>query len=1142
MRRRALVVSIEEYHELPQFGGIVAREATAFAQFLEDSSFGDFRVTVSGNDNANTLVDRVRTFFERPHAEDDLLFYFSGHGRNAQGIPVTLAAADASADDPSSRSLSSATLREFAVQSPANKISLILDCCYGRGLIAEFSSWAADDSSRLEDLNRRGKSIQILCSGDDTFVREDRSEFTRSILECLRNGEAGGRKARVTLRDIADHLLVLRQLKSGNQAAYFERFGFDQNHIISYNPNRNSVVSTDVLADLFSHDFGRTMDAVKKLVGIWDTGPAEAKGRAAAILTQYYNREPNLPPGIRKLVAPVAEAITRSHAFPRSKTQSLIVYNTRNQYWAKRAHYFLKTERYDSKLFDLDMAERYVFGKVDLLDWLAAGKSAVWIMDANLVAQVRTRRYELRAMLQEIDEHAIKNQWIFWLDGNVAALQSALFERWRVISSREGRIEVACAQMHGLRIDHVAADAASFGTAPIDAKTIERDAHAFHSAVEYQTALLRGQLRGEGTKPVGVPPREPKFLIFKKAGSFVMAICDMADTINIHALNRSNEPQVKARTATAEELDSLGFKARLVDPLFTDPHRLIANIYIDANIFFQYLMFPRSDIVVPNYEGGLQEKFSPMSVSSFIRTLQQLHGDDKIVFANITASKRFHDKVLTSLLRQRHVFTRFAPTPSNSLHIGSLRTAIISYLCSLGNSHGSRFHVRFDDTNVEKDVADQNISVILQDLKWAGINVDVHYRQAEQSEPPLYDLVMNILWRAGLCEKRDDGSIHLNIQAMDRSMSYWLDVKRGPQIQHKVPRMSSSKRELDYSLTWPSKPGEAPRYKYKFAGAVDDVVHNSLVIRDVRQDHSAFTARQSILMGCLRDSLAFPQDSSSEFLAKQLRISAKKRRANRHYLRPFPFPCPPVYLHVSRVCDENGEQLSKRNLRPEHSIVYLRKFGTFFPETILAWCLESLGSKIVGKLVRGSAEPLRSRLVHLGISTFLSAPFIGSLLQPIDLFTAPQPEVIRIKGLRRMDHLVLQDFSPVQLANFANRLFEENDLSAPPHLQDVLTRLHAARKAFGGAADVSALLLSFAGLTILPENKDLSASLSVAFPEGLHANEPELVKWLRALPAADLKRVRYCLMNKAEGPQISILVQVLGCHAVLSALKKRNLS
>ena len=67
------------------------------------------------------------------------------------------------------------------------------------------------------------------------------------------------------------------------------------------------------------------------------------------------------------------------------------------------------------------------------------------------------------------------------------------------------------------------------------------------------------------------------------------------------------------------------------------------------------------------------------------------------------------------------VATRFAPSPTGSLHIGGVRTALFNWLYSK-NQKGT-FHLRIEDTDKERS-KDEHKNQIIKSLKWIGIEHD----------------------------------------------------------------------------------------------------------------------------------------------------------------------------------------------------------------------------------------------------------------------------------------------------------------------------------------------------------------------------------------------------------------------------------
>ena len=65
--------------------------------------------------------------------------------------------------------------------------------------------------------------------------------------------------------------------------------------------------------------------------------------------------------------------------------------------------------------------------------------------------------------------------------------------------------------------------------------------------------------------------------------------------------------------------------------------------------------------------------------------------------------------------------TRFAPSPTGSLHIGGARTALFAYL--LARQSGGDFVVRIEDTDRARH-DESAVARIIEDLKWLGLDWD----------------------------------------------------------------------------------------------------------------------------------------------------------------------------------------------------------------------------------------------------------------------------------------------------------------------------------------------------------------------------------------------------------------------------------
>ncbi len=90
------------------------------------------------------------------------------------------------------------------------------------------------------------------------------------------------------------------------------------------------------------------------------------------------------------------------------------------------------------------------------------------------------------------------------------------------------------------------------------------------------------------------------------------------------------------------------------------------------------------------------------------------------------------------------VVTRFAPSPTGTLHVGNVRTALHCWL--LARKHGGRFLLRIDDTDTERS-REEHVTAIKADLEWLGLRWDGEERQSARFD--LYEAQFQTLVAAG---------------------------------------------------------------------------------------------------------------------------------------------------------------------------------------------------------------------------------------------------------------------------------------------------------------------------------------------------------------------------------------------------------
>ena len=123
---------------------------------------------------------------------------------------------------------------------------------------------------------------------------------------------------------------------------------------------------------------------------------------------------------------------------------------------------------------------------------------------------------------------------------------------------------------------------------------------------------------------------------------------------------------------------------------------------------------------------------------------------------------------------------RIAPSPTGSLHIGNVRTALFNWLYAKAN--GGTFVVRIDDTDLERSTNEFQQD-ILDNLRWLGIDWDEgvevggehgDYKQSSRFER--YREIANTLLKNGLAYE-DGGAIRFKVPS-DRTIRF-NDFVRG---------------------------------------------------------------------------------------------------------------------------------------------------------------------------------------------------------------------------------------------------------------------------------------------------------------------------------------------------------------------------
>ncbi|KAF1983912.1 glutamyl-tRNA synthetase [Aulographum hederae CBS 113979] len=257
--------------------------------------------------------------------------------------------------------------------------------------------------------------------------------------------------------------------------------------------------------------------------------------------------------------------------------------------------------------------------------------------------------------------------------------------------------------------------------------------------------------------------------------------------------------------------------------------------------------------------------------------------------------------------------TRFAPSPTGYLHLGSLRTALFNYL--LAKRTGGQFLLRLEDTDRKRTVADAE-KRLYEDLRWAGLQWDEGpevggpygpYRQSERTH--IYHKHAQDLLQTPHAYRCFCTSERLHNLASERSkLGLPTDYDR---TCAGIPKDQSDERAAN---------GEAHVIRLKVPERTPiytDIVYGKVGknVKPVRRTDEAYD--DPILLksdGFPTYHLANVVDDHLMQITHVVRGTEWMNATPKHMALYSAFGWePPHFAHVGLLVDENGNKLSKRN-------------------------------------------------------------------------------------------------------------------------------------------------------------------------------------------------------------------------------------
>ena len=454
------------------------------------------------------------------------------------------------------------------------------------------------------------------------------------------------------------------------------------------------------------------------------------------------------------------------------------------------------------------------------------------------------------------------------------------------------------------------------------------------------------------------------------------------------------------------------------------------------------------------------------------------------------------------------VVTRFAPSPTGLLHVGSVRTALFSWLYA--RRHAGTFILRIEDTDRERSTS-KAVQVILDGMDWLGLKADAGpYYQTQRFKR--YADVLERMLRDGTayrcyCTKQE------------------LEAERAKQLASKEkPRYSGLCRDR----TEP-RAGVAPvvRFRNPTDGTVvvEDLVHGPVVFEN-RELDDLIMARSD---GTPTYNFCVVVDDMDMGITHVIRgddhLNNTPRQMN--MLRALG-ATPPAYAHVPMILGVDGAKLSKRHgavsvlqydeegILPWALLNYLVRLGWSHGDQEIFTLEEMIEAFDVKDLNKAAAAFNPEKLLWLNQQHLMRA-------DPADVAPYLRAQLHRI-GIETDDEALLEGVVRAQRER-AKTLKEMAQNSCYFFTRDIELDLKAARK-FLTAAEVPAL-------------EELRGRLA-AFPEWSASALNGLLKALATELGVGLGKIaqplRVAVTGSTVSPPIDLTLALLGREITLARL------
>ena len=277
----------------------------------------------------------------------------------------------------------------------------------------------------------------------------------------------------------------------------------------------------------------------------------------------------------------------------------------------------------------------------------------------------------------------------------------------------------------------------------------------------------------------------------------------------------------------------------------------------------------------------------------------------------------------TQIQTQAAIRTRFAPSPTGTLHLGNIRTALFAW--AFARHHKGQFILRIEDTDPERS-SESSADGILRDMAWLGLDIE---------EGPFYQMQRMPRYREVVAEMLADGRAYHCYMSVEE-----LDALREAQkVNGEKPRYDGRWRPENVTKLGLTKPdGTQPviRFRNPDAGVVawDDAVKGHIEIANAELDDLVIARSAPVGdVGTPTYNFCVVVDDIDMKITHVIRGDGHVMNTPRqiNIFRALGVE-PPVFGHTPTVLGNDGEKLSKR-----HGATGLNEYRDdgYLPEAII---------------------------------------------------------------------------------------------------------------------------------------------------------------------------------------------------------------